>query len=318
VGEEKITQVVREAGLYRGVPKWSVDTAQLEKTIMQQVSGLAWVGVFVDGTRVEIKVVEKVLPPDNGGQPVDIVAKKDGLIKEILTLSGHPLVQEGDTVTAGQVLISAAIPPPEIEEEDNSNTDAVEEDEQQQPAMQYVHARGIIRARVWYDGYDEIKLEERVKRPTGQEITKLCMKIRGKEIILMGPRQVPYINYAEQTDVKRLPAWRNINIPVEFITVKYVEQDTYTNKLDRSEARHLAEIQAMEELRSQMPDGAKILKKQVREVKTADEEDIVRVRVQVETLEEIGKDKPHQSDGGGSGLFDGKHGDKSSGNQNNK
>ncbi len=316
ISEAKIAGVARQAGLYRGVPKWSVDTAELEKSIMQQVNGLAWVGVTVDGTRLEIKVVEKVLPPDNGAQLVDIVAQKDGLIKEILVLSGHPLVQEGDTVTGGQVLISAAIPPLKIEEEDKNNADAVEKDEHQLP-VQYVHARGIVRARIWYDGYDEVKLKEQVKRPTGQEITKLCMKIGCKEIILMGPRQVPYAHYVKHTDVKRLPTWRNINVPVEFITVKYIEQKIYNNILSRAEARRLAGNQTMDKLRLQIPDNAKILKTQLREVKTVSEEPIVRVRVTVETLEEIGLEKPHRSDGGGNGIVDGKDGSPSNGNQNN-
>lgn len=301
VDDEKIAGVLRKAGLHRGVPKWSLDTAELEKAVMQQVGGLAWVGVTVDGTRVVVKVVEKVLPPDNGEHPVDLVAKKDGLIKEILVLSGHPLVQEGDTVIAGQVLISAAIPPPEVNEEDEKNTGILEEDEPR-PPVQYVHARGIVRARVWYDEYKEIKLEERITRPTGREITKLCMKIGGKEIILMGPRQAPYAHYAEHAEVKRPPQWRNINVPVEFITVKYVEQEIYINKLSRAEARNLAGDRAMEELRGRMPGDVKILQTKLQEVKTASEEDIVRVRLQVETLEEITVEKPHQPGGGGSGI----------------
>ncbi|WP_347490592.1 sporulation protein YqfD [Desulfoscipio sp. XC116] len=316
VTEDSIARVVRQAGLYRGAPKWSIDTAGLEQIIIQRVSGLAWVGVSVDGTRVMIEVVEKVLPPENGEHPVDIVAQKDGLVKEILVLSGHPLVEEGDTVTSGQVLISAAIPPPDIEEESESSADAVEEDERQ-PPVRYVQARGIVRARVWYDRYNEVKLEEQVTRPTGQEITKLCMKIGGKEIILMGRQKVPYAHYAEHTNIKRLPAWRNINVPVELITVKYIEQDININKLSRAEARRLAEKKAMEELRSQMPDDAKILETESREVKTVSEEDIVRVRVFVETLEEIGVEKPHQANGGGPGIVGGECTDPGNGNQNN-
>jgi len=311
ISTDKIAGVIRHAGMYRGVPKWSVDAAELEKSIMQQVNGLAWVGVTVDGTRLEVKVVEKVLPPNNSAQLMDIVASKDGLIKEILVLSGHPLVQEGTTVTAGQVLISGAIPPP-ILEEDKNDTDTADENEQRLQ-VQYVRARGIVRARVWYDGYDEVKLQEQIKKPTGQEVTKLCMKIRGKEIILMGPRQAPYTHYAEHSEVKRLPVWRNIKVPVEFITVKYIEQDIYLNKLSRTEARRLAGKRTLEIMRSQIPDNAKILKTQLREVETGNEESIVRVRVIMETLEDIGVEKPHRSEGGGFGIVDGKVGNSSNG-----
>ncbi len=293
ISEAKITKVVQQAGVHRGLPKRSVNAAELEKAIIQQLSGLAWVGVTVDGTRLEIEVVEKVLPPNNGAQIVDLVAQKDGLIKEVLVLSGHPLVQEGDTVTAGQVLISAAIPPPKVEEYDKKNPDVVEDEDLQQQ-VQFVHARGIVRARIWYDGYEEVKLREQQKRPTGQQITKLCMKIGSKEIILMGPRQVPYTNYVEYAEVKRFPSWRNIVVPVEFITVKYIEQRIYYQEFNRTEALRLAGEQVLEKLRSQMPERVKTLNTNLREVKTANEEDIVRVRLTVETLEEIGVEKPHQ------------------------
>jgi similar to stage IV sporulation protein len=312
VETEAIEQAARRAGLYRGVPKWSLDTAEIEANIARQVPGLSWVGMQVDGTRVRIEVVEKVLPPDSGGeQKVDVVAAKDGLIKEILVLSGHPVVSEGDTVTAGQVLISAAIPPPEnfYENEGGEQEEgAGEEPEDKQEPVQYVHARGIVRARVWYEGYGEMKLVERGTVLTGREITKLCIKIGAKEIILMGPGQVPYKFYGARTDVKRIPAWRNINIPVEFITVKYFEKEPYSRTYSRVEARRMAGKRALTGIKMQIPKSARILDQRVQVVETAEPEDIVRVRAIVETLEEIGVEKPHQFDRGGSGLVGGKRG----------
>lgn len=312
VPTETIELAARRAGLYRGALKWSLDAAQIETSIARQIPGLSWVGMQVDGTRVRIEVVEKVLPPGSEEeQKMDVVAAKDGLVKEMLVLSGHPLVNEGDTVTAGQVLISAAIPPPENDqeitgEETGDNSGNVLE-ENREP-VKYVHARGIVRARVWYEDYGEMNLVEKGAVLTGREITKLCIKIGAKEIILMGPEQVPYKYYDTRTGVKRLPAWRNIHIPVEFITVKYFEKEPYTRRYSRDEARRLAGRRVLTGIKKQIPPGARILDWKERVVETAEPEDIVRVKVIVETLEEIGIEKPHQFDRGGSGLFDGKHG----------
>jgi len=309
IAREQVCKAARQAGLYRGVPKWSVDTAKVEETVLRQVPGLSWVGVYVDGTRVRIKLVEKVLPPDTGQEkPADVVAVKDGLIKEILVLNGQPRVSEGDTVTAGQVLISAAVPPPDPEENLEPGEEPSEEPEQTQEPVKYVHARGIVRARVWYEDYKEMPLVERGVRSTGREITKLCMKIGGKEIIFMGPRQIPYEHFEAQTNGKRLPAWRNISIPVEFITVKYHEAKPYVHRYSKAQARRLASERALADIRSRMPAGARILKKQVQVVETNEPEDIVRVKVLVEALEEIGKERPHVADRGGSGIVDGKRG----------
>lgn len=307
---KKIMQIARESGLYRGVPKWFVKTSKVEENVMRQVPGLSWVGVYIDGTKVSIKVVEKVLPPsDNLEQPADVVAIKDGLIKEILVLSGHPVVNEGDIVKAGQVLISAVIPPPENEEQKNTDEQLDEQSNEleDEERIRYVHAQGIVRARIWYEGYEEMKLVEKSILPTGQEITKLCIKFGGKEIILMGPRQAPYVHYDKQTVSKRLPQWRNISVPVEFITIKYREVKPNIKKYSIVQARRLTGIKVLESIREQIPPGAKILNEQLREVETNELEDIIRVRALVETLEDVGKQVPYQVDRGGSDIVDGKN-----------
>lgn len=312
ISNEVVERVARQAGLKLGVPRWTLNVTALEEAILRQVPGLSWVGVYVDGTRVYIKVVERKLPPpDETGRPADIVASKDGLIKEMLVLSGHPLVKEGDTVTTGQVLISAAIPPPETGEEQKEGEDGREtalEPEEKQP-LRYVHARGIVRARVWYEGEGEKKLVEKGAEQTGREITRFGIKIGTKEIILLGPREIPYEHYRVYVDGKRAPAWRNISVPVELLTVRYCEEKPYTRRYTRNEARRLAGQMALEGIRRQLPARAKILNQRLEEVEPpAESGSYVRVRAVVETLEDIGTDRPHQYRGGGPGIVDGERG----------
>ena len=294
VTDQAVEQIARQAGLKLGVPRWTLDVPTLEETILDKVPGLSWVGVYVEGTRVYIKVVEKKLPPpDETGQPVDVVATKDGLIKEILVLSGHPEVKEGDTVTSGQVLISAAIPPPVTDEEKEApdGEDALEPEEQQ--PLRYVHARGIVRARVWYEGLAEMGLVEKGAEVTGRETTRFGIKFGTKEIILVGPRKLPFEHYAVHVEGKRAPVWRNINVPVELLTVKYSEEKPYTNNYTRDEARRLAGRKALDSIRIQLPEGTKIVDERLQEVETLGSGK-VRVRAVVETLEDIGIDQPHQ------------------------
>ncbi|HBX22840.1 MAG TPA: sporulation protein YqfD [Desulfotomaculum sp.] len=297
VTDQAVEQVARQAGLKLGVPRWTLDVTTLEETILDQVPGLSWVGVYVEGTRVYIKVVEKKLPPpDETGHPVDVVAIKDGLVKQILVLSGHPEVKEGDTVTSGQVLISAAIPPPVTDEEketpDGNREDALEP-EVQQP-LRYVHARGIVRARVWYEGVADMRLVENGAEITGHETTRFGIKFGSKEIILIGPRKIPFEHYAVHVEGKRAPVWRNIDVPVELLTVRYYEENPYTKSYTRDEARRLAGRKALDSIRGQLPEGAKIVDERLEEVETLDS-GTVRVRAVVETLEDIGIDQPHQS-----------------------
>ena len=309
VPEEVVERVAREAGLKLGVPRWAVNATALEEAILRQVPGLSWVGVYVDGTSVNIKVVERKLPPqDETGRPVDVVAVRDGLVKEILVLSGHPAVSEGDTVTAGQVLISAAIPPPETEEEKDEDQDGKPAVELRAEPVRYVHARGIVRARVWYKGEAQQTLVEKGAELTGREITKFGIKIGTKEIILMGPREIAFTHYQIQVERKQAPAWRNISVPVELLTVRHREEKHYTNRYNRDEARRLAGRRALEGIRKQLPEGAKITDQRLEEVERPENGNAVGVRAVVETLEDIGVEEPHHYRGGGSGIVDGESG----------
>ncbi|MTI81476.1 MAG: sporulation protein YqfD [Firmicutes bacterium] len=291
IADDEVLKAARQAGLTRGVLKWNIDTAAVEQAIKDKLPTVSWAGVYVKGTRAKVEIVEKKLI-ENGAaedQPVHIVAKKTGLVKDILVLSGEAVVKEGDTVSAGQVLISGEVIPEE-KPEDPSQT---EEDNPSPIAMpRYVHAKGMVKARIWYEGYGEAQLVEEGKKLTGRQVEQVCMKFAEKEIILKGPKEIPFKEYQTKEKVKRIPGWRNIQIPVELSNVQYLEVKNYHEKRTLSQARRLAEEKALSVLRAELPEGARIMEQRVERIDTGQEESLVRVKVFVEALEEIGKDKP--------------------------
>lgn len=215
------------------------------------------------------------------------MAKKAGLIKEVLVLAGHGAVKEGDTVVPGQILISGIIPPPEeLKPPDSSPSAPPEQPAERRPT--YVHASGMIRARVWYEGYGEAPLVEPGQRFTGRVVTRLCMKIGTKKIILAGPQKIPYPYYQIATEVKKPPQWRNLQLPVELIINKYREVQNYKIVRDRAEARRLAGERALEAVQRRLPQGARILRKRLDELVVREPENLIRVKAFVESLEEIG------------------------------
>ncbi|MBM7855717.1 hypothetical protein JOC37_002131 [Desulfohalotomaculum tongense] len=288
---KEVLKAARQAGLAPGVMKRSVDTSAVERAVKDRLPTVSWVGVYIKGTKAVVEIVEKKIPEGVGNQqPAHIVAKKAGLVKEILVLSGQPAVKEGDTVVAGQVLISGEIIPAE-KPESELNDQMPEEIPAPIAQPKYVHARGMVRARVWYEGYGEAQLVEKGKRPSGKRVERVCMKIAGKEIILKGPQEIPFQEYETKQEVKSLPKWRNISIPVEVINIQYLELVPYRDQRTLSEARKLAEEKALSAVRAKMPDGARILEQRVERVETGQEENLVRVKVFVESLEEIGQEK---------------------------
>jgi len=221
-----ILKAAAKAGLERGVLRRDVNIGAAEKNIQDQLPLLSWVGIEIKGTRAVIEVAEKTKAEEPYNGPAHVVAKKSGLIKEVLVFQGDPVVKEGDTAVEGQVLISGIILPPE-----DTDKKAPPETSVKKPAPKptYVNAKGSVRARCWYESYGEASLIEKDRKYTGRVITKVCMKIRGREIILNGPRNIPFTSYKTGDSlVKRPLHWRNYSIPVEFITIKYYEIKGYS------------------------------------------------------------------------------------------
>lgn len=297
VSEAEVLSTAQRAGLQRGTIKWTLQKAAVEEAVREQLPAVSWVAVYIKGTKVVIEIAEKTLPDDESIGPAHLVASKEGLIKEVLVLSGYPLVKEGDTVLKGQVLISGEILPPAPEEPPPGATD-LPELEEQLPEPEYVRARGIVRARVWYDGYGEMALVEAGQERSGRLASVFCIKIEGKEIIVMGPRKVPFDAFQSETVAKRTLQWRNINIPVELITMKHYELVDYRTEHTRGEALSLAREKALAGTREQLPRNAKILEERVEEVNVGRPEGIIRVKAFVETLEDIGAVRPFRPEGG--------------------
>jgi similar to stage IV sporulation protein len=297
VATTEVISAAQRAGLTRGTLKYRLQVPVVEESIKEQLPAVSWVAVYPKGTRVVIEIAEKTLPDHQHAGPAHIVAAREGLIKELLVIVGRPLVQEGDTVLQGQVLISGEIFPPVLEE----NTPEMEEQQGliiTEEESSYVRAKGIVRARVWYDGYIEVPLLETGRQRTGHLAAQFCIKIQGKEIIVMGPRQISFASFESETVAKRTLQWRNISLPVELITMKHYELVDFRLERDRGQALALARKQVLADIKEQIPQDAIILEERLEEIKAARPESLVRVKAYVETLEDIGVVRPFKPEGG--------------------
>ncbi|HZK18225.1 MAG TPA: sporulation protein YqfD, partial [Clostridia bacterium] len=292
VKKGELLSAANEAGLGRGSLKWYVSIEKTEEYILEEFDAISWVGVDIKGTHATIEIAEKKLPPVEPTGPSNIIAKKTGLIKEILVLSGQPVVEEGDTVGRGQILISGELLPPE--QPDQEEPDMVENEPSEDITVDpvFVRARGIVRARIWYEGYGEEVLVEEGFRKSGKSIDRVCIKLGGKEIILKGPETIPFDRYELQSKVKTLPSWRNLSVPVELNTEKYLEMVPFKNVRSMKEAKESAAQKALEDAKETIPQKATVLHNRIENVTARHKENIVRIKVTVETLEDIGSEKP--------------------------
>ncbi|MCL6635628.1 MAG: sporulation protein YqfD, partial [Peptococcaceae bacterium] len=282
----QILAVAAEAGLRRGMPKWMIDQAAVEATIEERLPLVAWVGVSMKGTRVTIEVSEKVVPEEKDRRPAHVVAGKAGIISELLVFEGHPAVKTGDTVLPGQVLISGAIPPPE---EPQKPKDMGKPEAVKKPRL--VHARGIVRARVWYEKTGEALVVETFQKPTGRQVTRYSMKFGDKEIILASTQNIPFEQYETEISIKKLPSWRNLELPVELVTLKYVEMAGSTEVRGIGGARRLAGETALAALREELPPAARIVASRLEDLPGGVSGNLVRVKAVLEAIEDIGREE---------------------------
>lgn len=276
-------------GLRPGVLKRSVDYHRVETGLVLEVREISWAGLEIHGTRAVLKVIEKALPPAEppANTPAHVIAAKAGVLTDVMVLKGTGLVQAGQTVSQGQILISGVIGL--TAEEQLGLVKPRELPGGLPPYTALVHAMGVVRARVWYRGHGEAVLTRFLRNPTGRKATRVLIKIGAQEIIVKGQGEVPFQEYDTEVVRRSLPVWRNIRIPVEVIVTTFHEvklaEETVATEVAEQQARENAIIQAM----TKVPAGVRIL--DVQPTVTSNDGKVA-VDVVVETLEDIGQAEP--------------------------
>lgn len=142
IPEDDLRVTLKEEGLYEGSVK-NFDCNQIEKRLFQEYENIVWAKVSFQGNYVQVEVSEGELLAENlvnRDVPCDIVAETDCYIEKIYPYKGRSMVETGDFVKKGGILISGTVP---IEHP----TYPLEEDDEK---VHYVHAEGKIVARVPY------------------------------------------------------------------------------------------------------------------------------------------------------------------------
>jgi similar to stage IV sporulation protein len=268
VSENRIIRELENLGLKPGVFKHSLDIKKIETGLLIEMDQIAWVAVNIVGTKAVVDVVERVEPPPlvDKETPCNIIAKRDGIINNIFVFEGEPMVRVGDTVRAGQLLISGVVEKPGI-------------------PFQMVHAMGKVEARTWYQAEEVQCLKKQERERTGETDRKIKLKIGGIYIKL-SPGEVNFDEYDKIEETKRLVEWRNIILPVELVIEKYFEVKVAEEILSLEEAKKLAIENIEQRLGETIPEGVKIVDRNVKYYEEDGEK--IRVEVVLEALEDIG------------------------------
>ena len=222
--DEMLAEFLDENAVVHGMKKNQVSCAEIEQMIRSAYTDITWVSAQISGTRLIVQIKENsgtIEKAEEDDTPCDLVASKNGIITEMITRQGVPMVKVGDVVQEGQVLISGTIP--------------VMNDSQEIVRYEQVHADGDVTARTATDYYDEFPTVEQVTCETGRTQTSWYVKYMdhkvgftfGKADYLLSDRR------DEEYQLRILKDWY---LPLSVGTITTAELSRYEKRLSEEEA----------------------------------------------------------------------------------
>lgn len=223
LSEEVILDFLAEEHATFGTKKSEISCEALEEALRSRYDEVIWTSIKLYGTKMTVDVQENLLPPEeyetDTGEICDIVAAKDGVITDIVTRSGTPLVAAGAEVKAGDVLVGAQI--------------AVTDDNGEVAQYLYHSADADIYAQVVYPYEDVIPEEYTDVVPTG-ELQENYSLMAGSVLVENPFFHNRYADYQLTSDTWQLHLTRNFYLPVWLTRWNY-EEVTKTPKVHTEE-----------------------------------------------------------------------------------
>ncbi|HLN62180.1 MAG TPA: sporulation protein YqfD [Symbiobacteriaceae bacterium] len=281
-----VEAVAAEAGLRFGAVKSKIDVNKVQQHIQQRMGEVSWAVIRLQGTRAVIEVVEKAArnKTDEVGC-VNLVARKAGVIEEVIPFQGEPQVKKGDIVRAGDLLVECSFKywpggrPAVLPGTPMPPRDAV---------ARTLVAQAIVRARITYSRYREIPLYQSVEVPTGRQAVQWVLNWKDRSILLRGAESLPFERVQERRQTYSLPGWRNWKAPVELVIRNMEEVELRREPVSEETAMKQAREQMEAQLRWLLGPADELLTPLQAQVVERSKE-FIGVRVTVETLEDIAR-----------------------------
>ncbi len=190
---------------------------ELSHRLMKQLPDASWIGVEIQGTHVQIKVVESIQPEQTPLlSPRHLVSKSDAVVSNIEAEQGKPVVKRNSRVKRGDILISGKIG-----------------DEEH---FEIVAAKGEVQGLVWHEYELDIPLLKKYKVYTGETKDRFHIVIGGRALQLTGYGKLEFSKY--ETDVDQTYVqWRQFKLPIGWLQETVMEVKFVETPIDKAEAK---------------------------------------------------------------------------------
>ena len=207
-----LKQELNELGLGAGSYKGDIDLKETEKALMLGHDEFAWINVRLRGVIADVEVVLAEPVPEivDDTRPCNIVATKDAMVVSVTARQGRAAVDQGDTVRAGDVLISGMIWDAGL-------------------TRMQTAARGEVIGSVWYSAQASAPTHEQSRIPTG--------RTQQQRVIVIGADTADVddaCTFAEyDTRIIDTRYVVGLFLPVKILVLEHAEVELHDDPIDR-------------------------------------------------------------------------------------
>ena len=239
VDKADVFAALERIGIHYGTKISDIDAFNIGERLVMEMPELAWAAVNVEGSLATVDISEvNIVPERDDHTPSNLKARVDGRITGHRVTDGKIMVQQGDAVVAGDLLVSGII-------------------EYANGTIGLKHSSGEVFAETqhtvsWKENYNGIRTVT-----TDKEKTKYVLELFGIKIPLyLGSEQYKYT--AQYEEVPLVIAGKQLPISVHKAVFTEIKEEAYS--LSEEEATEKARIKLEEITKSELP-GVEILTK---------------------------------------------------------
>ena len=265
----EVRQIAESYGIKAGVVRGKINEHEIRTTALIEHDNLSFFSLNFAGSHCEIvartrEPIPEFVPDD---QPCNIVADRDGVVEEMIATDGMKIKNKGQSVIAGDILISGVLT--------GMNGDET-----------LVHATGEVTLRTWRKVEVMAPKGFYGKEFTGKERVRYSLVLGNMGIPLYFVEKIPFVCYDKKYEISHINLYDNIRLPVGLMKERYLEYERAP--LMREPGEESLRQEAEEAFAKRYPD-AEIVSDSF---ETVDMGNFIKLIYQAECLEKTGVKTP--------------------------
>lgn len=264
---EDIKEELEMEDIKVGSLKKNIEVDVVKNNIYMRRHDIAWIGINLKGTVAKIEIKEGKLKKENemDNVPCNIIADREGIICKINVLEGTKLVNSGDMVNLGDILVSGIV-------------------SSEWSADRYVNSKGEIFVKTWYTDRMKIPYERNLISKTGNVEKTYILGIKNYKINLLNC-DTKFEKYDKIISNNKLLLFGKFELPIELTKIVYHEVDVDTIRYTKDQAILYAQKEIENNLTKKIDRNAEIVNKKI---KTEINDDGIVVIFTIECIEKTG------------------------------